>query len=195
MVWINTETDNQASSSSIKFWQKLRNDLNNEDFWADKIKDFRGEPVKRLSMAMNNFPLPAAFLEASIALRSLIRQKKKDKNPFIDELSLLYWFAAINSFSIPYSSHLKQPGYNVIESIPGHIIKTLPFSYFELGYKKLELLNKTDIKWCVEMWGEPDNNTTLHQIHKDIWQKYEKELPTKQKKELYAMLSKLKSKG
>ena len=46
MTWINTETDDQASSSSIKFWEELRNDLNSEVFWADKIKEFQnGEPV------------------------------------------------------------------------------------------------------------------------------------------------------
>lgn len=191
MTWLNTETDDQASSSSKEFWGRLRNDLHSEMFWADKIKEFRGEPVKRLAMAINNLPLPAAFREATVALRALIRQKRKDKKTFNDELALLYWFAAIDSFSIPYSSYLKQPGYNVIESMPGKVIKTMPFSYFELGYEKLELLNKTDVKWCIEMWGEPQVHTTLHEIHKDIWQKYEKELPAKQKRDLDAILSKL----
>lgn len=136
MTWINTETDEQANSSSIKFWGGLRNDLNNEVFWADKIKEFRGEPVKRLAMALDNLPLPAAFREATVALRALIRVKKKAKEIFNDELALLYWFAAIDSFSIPYSKYLQQPGYNVIESMPGNVIKTLLFSYFELGYEK-----------------------------------------------------------
>ena len=150
MTWINTETDEQANSSSIKFWEGLRNDLNNEVFWADKIKEFRGGPVKRLAMALDNLPLPGAFREAAIALRALIRQKKKAKEKFNDELALLYWFAAIDSFSIPYSNFLQQPGYNVIESMSGNVIRTLPFSYVELGYEKLNLLNKTDIKWCIE---------------------------------------------
>ena len=79
MTWINTETDEQANSSSVKFWDGLRNDLNNEVFWADKIKEFRGEPVKRLAMALENLPLPAAFREAAIALRALIRAKRKAK--------------------------------------------------------------------------------------------------------------------
>lgn len=52
MSWISTETDDQAISSSNEFWRKLRNDLDSEMFWADKIKEFRGEPVKRLAMAM-----------------------------------------------------------------------------------------------------------------------------------------------
>ena len=191
MAWINTESEDQANSSSTKFWETLRKDLNREAFWADKIRSFRGDPAKRLAMALDNLPLPAAFREGAVALRAFIRQKRKTKESFSNELALLYWFAAIDSFSIPYSSYLRQPGYNVIESIPGKILKTLPFSYSELGYQKLKLLNKTDVKWCIEVWGEPKIHTTLHEIHKDIWQRYEKELPAKQKKNFDAMLAKL----
>ena len=108
----------------------------------------------------------------------------KEKQKFSDELALLYWLAAIDSFSIPYSKLLQQPGYNVIESIPGNVIRILPFSYFELGYEKLSLLNKTDIKWCIEAWGESHAHTTLHEIHNDIWRNYENALLAKQKKKL-----------
>jgi len=182
MTWANTETEAQAISSSIQFWEKLRSNLHSEVFWADKIKEFRGESVNRLAMAIDNLPLPAAFREAAIALRTLIRQKRKSKESFSDELALLYWLAAIDSFSIPYSSYLNQPGYNVIESIPGKVIKTLSFSYYELGFDKLDLLTKTDIKWCIEVWGEPQRHSTLHETHKNIWEKYEKALPAKQRK-------------
>ena len=181
MVWIKTETEEQARRSSIRFWNKLSSDLTDETFWADKIKEFRGEPAKRLAMAMDNLPLPAAFREAAIALRAMIRSKRKNGGEFSDELALLYWLAAIDSFSIPYSIELQQPGYNVIESIPGKVIRTLPFSYFELGYEQLELLNKTDTKWCVEVWGLPQEHTTLHEIHLDVWKKYERDLGLDQK--------------
>lgn len=181
MSWIDTETDEQANSSSSNFWDELRSDLDTGEFWADKIKKLRGEPDKRLALAYKQLPLPGAFREASIALRSIIRTKKKSKDIFIDELALLYWFAAINSFSIPYSKYLQQPGYNVIESIPGKVIKNLPFSYFDLGYEKLELLNKTDIKWFVGIWGEPKTHTTMHELHHDVWSRYEKSLLAKQK--------------
>jgi len=191
MTWINTETNEDARKSSIQFWESLRTDLKNEVFWADKIKKFRGEPTKRLKMALKNLPLPAAFREAAVATRALIREKRKQKKEYRDELALLYWLAAIDSFSIPYSTYLQQPGYNVIESIPGSVIKTLSFSYFELGYEKLALLNNTDTKWFVETWGEPHAHTTLHDLHKNVWEKYERELPAKQKRQMDEMLSKL----
>jgi len=181
MVWIRTETEEEALSFSTRFWNKSSSDLANEEFWADKIKEFRGEPAKRLAMAMNNLPLPAAFREAAISLRAMIRPKRKVNEEFSEELALLYWLAAIASFSVPYSNELQQPGYNVIESMPGKVIKTLSFSYSELGYERLELLNKTDTKWCVEVWGPPKKHTTLHEIHLEVWKKYETELGLKQK--------------
>jgi len=184
MTWINTDTNEDASNSSIQFWESLRIELKNEGFWADKIKELRGEPTKRLKMALDNLPLPAAFREGAVATRALIREKRKQKKEYKDELALLYWLAAIDSFSIAYSPYLDQPGYNVIESIPGSVIRTLSFSYFELGYKRLPLLNNTDVKWFIEAWGEPHLHTSLHELHKDVWKKYERELPAKQKRQL-----------
>lgn len=189
MSWLHTESDNDAETASKNFWREMRTDLQNENFWAYKIKEFRGDPVKRLEIAMNNLPLPGAFREALIAIRALIRNKRTEKQPYVDELSLLYWLAGIYSFAIPYSTYLKQPGFNVLQSMPGSVIKTLPFTYFELGYEKLELLSKTDIKWCVETWGLPKSHSTLHELHKKIWNKYEKELKVKQKKDLDDLLA------
>ena len=88
MVWIKTETEEQARRSSTRFWNKLSSDLTDETFWADKIKEFRGEPAKRLAMAMDNLPLPAAFREAAIALRAMIRPKRKNGGEF--SLSLIH---------------------------------------------------------------------------------------------------------
>ncbi|MDO9207503.1 MAG: hypothetical protein Q7T91_04550 [Sulfuricurvum sp.] len=108
------------------------------------------------------------------------------KENYEEELALLYWLAAINSFSIPYSEVLKEPGYNVIEAIPGEKLKALQFSYKNLGYKALELLNKTDIKWLIEVWGEPEYHSTLHEMHTDLWREYEnKLLATRQRNRFY----------
>jgi len=192
MKWIDTENDNQVSTFSNKFWEKLHSDLKNGQFWTEKIKEYRNDYIIRLTIAINKLPLPAAFRESVLSLRAIIRQKRKLKEPIDCELKLLYWLAAIDSFSIPYSYFLRQPGYNVIESIPGKIIKSLPFSYNNLGYNKLNLLNKTDIKWLVEIWGEPQSHSTLNEIHNDIWHKYELILLERQKKEDKAFFANLR---
>jgi hypothetical protein len=177
--WHKTETDLDAEEHALDFWSRHRDELQTGEFWADRIKKLRGEPEKRLALAIANLPLPASFREAAIASRALIRDKRKQKIKYDEELALLYWLAAINSFSIPYSDVLKEPGYNVVESVPGKKLKGLPFSYQSLGYKKLELLNKTDVKWLSELWGEPEEHITLHEMHNDIWREYEGKLKAK----------------
>lgn len=148
--WIDTTSDEDSAFHSIDFWKGLNNNLDAGEFWADRIKRYRGDPAKRLNEAMNNLPLPAAFREAAIATRALITEKRKTGQDYDEELTLLYWLAAIRSFMIEYAPKLKQPGYNVMVSIPAKRIKSLPFSYKSLGYADLELLSKTDCKWIVE---------------------------------------------
>jgi hypothetical protein len=151
-------------------------DLNNGEFWADRIKKLSDNPIARLQLSIDNLPLPAAFREALIAIRALIRLKRAKSESCEDEITLLYFLAAIYSFSVPYSEMLKEPGFNVIESMPGDIFKNLPFTYKELGYENLSLLNKTDKKFLIELWGEPEQHSTLNNIHNSLWRKYELKL-------------------
>ncbi len=146
------------------------------EFWADRIASLRNDPERRLLLALDNLPLPAAFREAAVAVRALVRAKKKLRVACNDELTLLYWLAAVNSFSVPYSETLKEPGYNVMQSIPGTTIKTLPFTYNELGHEHLTLLSKTDVKWIEEAWGAPISHRTLHTMHITLWRDFEEQL-------------------
>lgn len=191
--WLETQNDAEADKRASDFWSRHRAELEAGEFWADRIKKLRGEPLKRLKLALENLPLPASFREAAIATRALIREKRKAKDNYEEELALLYWLAAINSFSIPYSSVLQEPGYNVIESIPGKKLKNLPFTYHELGFEKLELLNKTDIKWLIELWGEPTAHTSLHEMHIDVWRQYENKLKNKRNRSEKEFISELRN--
>ena len=112
-------------------------------------------------MALDHLPLPAAFRNAAVSTRALIRMVKKIQETSERELTLLYWLAAIRSFMLDYAPRLKEPGFNVVESIPGRYLCSLPYTYSELGYRELSLLNKTDVKWLTEAWGEPISHTTL----------------------------------
>lgn len=174
--WLQVKSDAEATARSKEFWSEMREDINAGEFWADCIKKYKNDPQMRLRIALNNLPLPAAFREALVALRSIIRTKRKDKQLHEEELALLYRLAAVCSFSIPYSEKLKEPGYNIIESIPGSVIFKLSFDYSVLGYEKLERLNSTDKKWIVEAWGKPQGHSTLHEMYYGVWEKYEEKL-------------------
>lgn len=192
MSWLASKNDNDTAKNSSLFWEKLKSDLQEGQFWADAIKNYRGEPAKRLSMAMENFPLPGAFKEAAIAIRGLIKEKKKNNESYSNELTMLYWVAAINSLSIPSSSYLQQPGFNVMEAIPGSVINALQFSYYELGYEELKLLNKTDVKLIIKEWGEPKVHSTLNNIYSSLWHEYEKKVKANQEQKLKELLSRVR---
>ena len=187
-LWINSLDDKGSEYFSSKFWIDHKIDLAKGKFWADEIKELKNEPLGKLALALRNLPLPAAFKNAAVATRALIREKRKTKENYEKELWLLYWLAAINSFPIPYSTVLEEPGYNVLQSIPGKKIASLSFTYQELGFDKLELLNKTDVKWLIELWGEPASHGILHELHIDIWKHYENKLKTKIDKEMQNLM-------
>lgn len=173
MKWLDSTNALDAAASEAAFWNRLRSDLQSGNFWFDRAAAFRDKPVERLRLAIDNRPLPAAFEQAAIALRAVIRGRISSEQDFTEPLGMLYWLAAIESFGVPYPEYLQQPGFNVLRSVPGDVIRSLPFTYSSLGYRHLSLLKKTDIKWCVAAWGEPLGHTTLNIVHLEIWRKYE----------------------
>lgn len=140
------------------------------------LKEYRDKPSERLRFAIENLPLPGAFHEAAVALRSLIKAKKKRNEPFSGDVACLYWLAAIASFSMPYSQRLAEPGFNVLQPIPGTVVASLPFTYRQLGHQRLSLLNKTDVKWIEAEWDVPSAHSTLLDLHRSVWELYEEAL-------------------
>ena len=176
MRWFESATDIEAQERLPQFWKDLGAGEQAGEFWADQIRRLRDDPGKRLAMALEHLPLPRAFKEAAVALRAIIRERRKSNEPFEQYLAWLYWLAAAYSFMDPFSERLREPGYNVMESVPGQVIRSLDFDYSNLGHQKLDLLNKTDRKWLVECWGEPDQHSTLNALHRNVWDEYEKKL-------------------
>ena len=115
-------------------------------------------------------------VQGSCCCRAVIRAKRKSKEPIGEELSFLYWLAALRSFMLDYAPILQEPGFNVFEAMPGRRLGSLQFSYAELGYRELTLLNKTDVKWLVSEWGEPSSHTTMNTLYRDLWDRYERAL-------------------
>ena len=174
--WLRTQGDKAARKRADAFWDQMRHEFKAGAFWADRIKGLRDKPNERLELALAHLPLPAAFREAAIAIRALIRAKRRDGEAYEQDLSLLYRVAALRSFMIDYAPNLLEPGFNVVQAIPGNRLEQLTYSYNELGYRHLSLLNKTDIEWLTQAWGEPQQHTTLHVLHKDLWDEYETKL-------------------
>jgi len=134
-------------------------------------KKIEGGAIDRLQQAKANFPYPAGFREAAIALRTLIRQRRKEKRDYEDLLRELYKVCAQENLLLGdlYVEDIVGPGFNVAESIPRSAWEALDMPYEEIGYNEIPLLNKTDKKWFVDAWGMPKQHRSSQTFHSNFW--------------------------
>lgn len=161
----------EALAAPSPLMNKIRTQIENNDFWADRSKKLPFP--ERLALAVEHLPLPGAFRDAAISVRGIIREKHKNDVDYTRELEILYWLAAMQSFYKPYSKALKQPGFNVLETIPQSVLSSFQYDWEKLGYKHLPLLNKTDVKRLVAAWGEPKRHSSLIKDYASVWSEYE----------------------
>lgn len=194
MLWIETQTKDEAKEIQERLWaidaREMRGHteyrVNGQglcekgEFWADAIRKLINDPEERLKMAKRHLPAPAAFREAALALRAIIRECRKQKTDFSAALTDLYRLAAIWSFYIDYAPRLKQPGYNVLARVPFKEFEAMSLEWETLGWEKLDLLTKTDRNWMREAWGEAPTHTTAYDKYRDVWERYENILITEE---------------
>lgn len=177
VIWLETRTEAEAAKRREAMWGIVWSDEETEEgsalvgrvngegleegeqFWADAIKDVRDDPARRLEMAKRHLPLPAAFREGAIALRSIIRAKRKAKEPFDNELRALHRLAAIASLGV----------YDELDATPFAKIDALDLSPDVLGWEQLALLGTSDHKWMVEAWGAPQRHATGRALYPEVF--------------------------
>lgn len=140
-----------------------------EEFWADEIKRYRDQPKKRLAFALQHLPLPAAFREAAIALRALIRERRRGDLRYDDHLRRLYRLACIHDFLYATPQVDGLPSYNFAAHVSVEELESRDFPYDEIGYDQLELLKKTDKKWLRAQWGTPSRHCSVRDHLESLW--------------------------
>lgn len=175
MSWLEEKTDDVNIRIMGGLHPSIGGTGEGEDFWLVALNEDKSNPIKRYEAALKGLPYPAAFREAALGLRALIREKVKAKESYEDELIALYRIAVWQSFGIKYSERAQTIGFNILERIPGGVITNLKYEYQTMGYEKLELVNKTDAKRMVELWGEPQSHSTLLESYSSLWKDYEDE--------------------
>jgi hypothetical protein len=172
MLWTETSSQEEANDRYGRMWGttftptdtgwegKVTGEglYEGEQFWADAIKEARADPAAGLAMAKKHLPLPAAFREAAIALRAMIRAKRKDDQAIEIELGELHRLAAIASLA----------NYDSLEITCFATIEALDLSPKALGWDELPLLNKTDVKLMAEIWPPPSKHTTAEWLYPHI---------------------------
>lgn len=133
--------------------------------------------------ASKSIPFPAAFREIAVAIRKDIRAKRKQKADIRDLLLNLYLWAVIEDFfnRIEWSNILDE---RILHSTARQFVKAIKAPYKTIGYANLlvcmtnghaiqsfvPILKKTDVKWLVEAFGEPDTHLTARDANPELWQ-------------------------
>jgi len=188
--WYKKMTISETSDPVWENFLSLKEQIQSDEFWFDAIRKNRNDNTERLKLALKNLPLPAAFSEAAKAIRTSIRELKKHKEDYSEMLTKLYKLACVRSFMLDYAPLLKQPGFNVMLSIPGGALFNLRTEYNEIGIEKLELLTMTDRKMIIECWGSTNANYTMNELYSDIWEKAEEAMCKKENRRIKTILRK-----
>jgi hypothetical protein len=147
-------------------------DENHNQFWADRVRQLKknGATEEVISIAQKHIPYPGAFREIGIAIRKDIRTQRKQGKDSKQILRQLYRWAVIENFFcfIEWPRIISEP---ILHPTATSCIKGLNLSYNDIGYEHLGLLNKTDIKWLVESFGEPTKHCNAKDANFEQWKK------------------------
>lgn len=135
--------------------------------WRQQLKKYKDHPTKRLQLAWQNLPYSAAFHEACLALRAILREKNTSDSP---ALPLLYYIAAFHSF-IRIEPETPR-GDLIAAAFSGKSLLQQPICYQQLGTQALALLNQTDQQRIQKQWGLPAQHQRLADLLPDLHQQY-----------------------
>ncbi len=138
MLWIETTTNAEARALDRGIWEVVgRHEPDgsfaaqapgpgpeNGEFWADALDRIKDDPDERYAMARRHLPLPAAWREMAIALRTKIRKARREKTDYENLLRELHHLAAMWSYT----------DYGYIERIPYARLASLDLAYHRIGY-------------------------------------------------------------
>ncbi|MEX0726211.1 MAG: hypothetical protein WD065_08080 [Planctomycetaceae bacterium] len=140
------------------------------EFWAEKVRRLKrqGDSEEAICEAGKNIPYPGAFREIAVAIRKDIRARRKQKVEAKNLLLKLYRWAVIEDFfgQVNWSEIINE---RILHSTARSSVKGIKTTYQIIGYDNLAILNKTDVKWLVEEFGEPDCHSTAKDANPDLW--------------------------
>ena len=87
-------------------------------------------------------------------LRAVIREKRKTKERHEQLLLALYGVVIVADFVAALEFEGVQP-HALVQYLDMNELRSIQVDYAELGYRYVNAIGKTDVKWLVEAFGEP----------------------------------------
>jgi len=141
------------------------------DQWLAASRELlaKGEFDKALQQCLSALPQMGAFRQSCVVLRAQIRELKKKRQSHAGALQQLYQFAALADFFHGKTPNTKALPSSAIKQIDYVSWKALRSPYAVLGFEHISLLTKTDAKWLVQEWGEPERHSFMRELHLVEW--------------------------
>jgi DNA polymerase-3 subunit epsilon len=152
------------------------------DIWWDEdthARRIRDGSKKAYAWTLPFIPLEIAMLEqlqeahkrglhgvnaTTKALRTLIRERRKSKQAYIDLLQVLFNACILEDF-IDTLKFEGMPPRAIARYVNINELQDIHCDFAKMGYQAFPTLLKTDVKWLVEIFGEPVG----HQSFNALW--------------------------
>lgn len=141
-------------------------------FPAHEAKELRDRPRERYEFALRYLPLPAAFREAAKGLRAIVRERKREDEPFEEPLRKLYRLACVENLVMTPDPSRGVRGFHLTERLPSELWEYAEFPYEEIGFEKLELLGVRDRSRMAKKWGEPEIHRNVREVLPEVWERF-----------------------
>jgi len=150
---------------------ELANAPASPDQWLVRSREClaQGDFEAALELCNSALPQMGAFRQSCVVLRAQIRDLKKKRQSYTGALEQLYLLAAQADFFHGKTPNTKTLPANTIKQIDYSAWKSLSSPYAVLGFEHVSLLTKTDAKWLVQQWGEPDSHSFMRELHLAQW--------------------------
>ena len=143
----------KANSGDAHAW--LLPFVSAEAISREELQPVRGGSFRGIQFAIRN-------------LRTSIRELRRQKQPHEELLQALYGLAVLAGFA----KGLSFAGHGV-HSLAPHVdireLEEIKVAFPEMGYQRLDSsLSKTDVKWLVAAYGEPEAHHSVHSLFPEI---------------------------
>ena len=139
------------------------------EFSTDTVKRLKraGRNREIVDVCKLNLPVSGAFSEMAVALRKLIRERRKDKKRYNDVLRQLYHAAVWHNFFSDFDALCLMEQADSCR-LATRFIPRIKCDYNLIGYEHLDMLGVNDVKWIVASWGEPNTHGTARSINQAL---------------------------
>lgn len=165
------ETDPPALKTADRWWEeesskrRARDETDKAYAWLLPFIPLEIAKLEPLSKILPWGPSRASNIAKE--LRALIRERRREKQPYTELLLALYGTSLMADLSDSLGFEGTQPR-NMAQFVSLSELQAVQWTYATLGYLCSNSLSKTDIKWLVEEFGEPVEHQSFNTLFPHI---------------------------